>query len=134
MYQHVSPALTLSLPGLQCSAPQAVLAPMRLHKDTKHLCPRDAPSPLENSAADGPQDRGLRKQAVKWASKLIARGSGLHIPPGVDGRVVHPYFVVHVRAGRTAADAGVPNHFPALHAGPRYARECGKVCVERGDA
>src|SRR5713101_6394406 len=105
MYRQVSPAWNLSLPGPPCSvSPWALLAPGRLHKcTTRLLCPRDAPSPLENSVADGPQDRGLRKQAVKWASKLIARGSGLHIPPGVDGRVVHPYFVVHVRAGRTAA-------------------------------
>src|SRR6202012_5180812 len=47
----------------------------------------------------------------------------LHIPPRVDRCVVHANFIVHVRAGGAAADAGVTDDFAALYARSRHCGE-----------
>src|SRR6266446_5703996 len=50
----------------------------------------------------------------KSIGRLVAGGSGLHVAPGIDRRVVHAHFVVNVWAGGAAADAGIAHHFAAL--------------------
>src|SRR5467141_2212168 len=50
----------------------------------------------------------------KGIERLVASGSGLHVAPGIDRRVVHADFVVNVRAGGAAADAGIAHDFAAL--------------------
>ena len=45
---------------------------------------------------------------------LVAGGVRAHVAPGVDRGVVHADFVMDVRAGGAAADAGVADHFAAL--------------------
>src|SRR5882762_10188165 len=66
-----------------------------------------------------------------FIQELVARGSGLHIPPGIDGRVVHSNFVVYVRPSGSAADACITNHFAALDACPGNRRERRKMSVPR---
>src|SRR5260370_16458611 len=65
---------------------------------------------------------------------LVARRSGLHIPPGIDRSVVHSNFVVYVRPRGTAADARITNHFAALDARTGNRRERRKMRVPRCDS
>src|SRR5271170_5246874 len=63
----------------------------------------------------------------------VAGGSGLHVAPRIDGGIVDAYFVVHVRASGTAADAGVADDFPTANVCAWNDGEGRQVRVERGD-
>src|SRR5207245_5038091 len=64
----------------------------------------------------------------------VACRTRLHVPPRINRRVVHSNFIVHVRACRAPADAGVSHDFAALHASANHSRKRRKVRVPRGDA
>src|SRR5260370_41795892 len=66
--------------------------------------------------------------------ELVARRSGLHIPPGIDRSVVHSNFVVYVRPRGTDADARITNHFAALDARTGNRRERRKLRVPPSDS
>src|SRR6267378_4261262 len=70
----------------------------------------------------------------KGIERLVAGGSGLHVAPGIDRRIVHADFVVNVRAGRAAADTRVADHLSALHARSGNGSESRKVRVPGRDA
>src|SRR6266436_4856654 len=89
------------------------------------------PSPTKKPAGQSPPLGNARF----LDRELVPRSrSGLHIAPRIDGRVVHPDFVVDVRTCRAAAYARVANHFAALDARARDRREGGKVRVPGGDS
>ena len=51
---------------------------------------------------------------------LVAGGSGAHVAPGINRRIVHAHFVVDVRTGGAAADTRVADHLAALNARPGH--------------
>src|SRR6266850_4819522 len=67
-------------------------------------------------------------------SDLVAGGSGLHVAPGIDRRVVHADFIVNVRAGGAAANAGVPNHLAALDPRSGNGSKSREVRIPRRDS
>src|SRR6266403_569296 len=91
----------------------------------------EEPSPARKPAGQGPP---LGNTRYCDRESVPRRGSGLHVAPRIDGRIVHPDFVVDVRTGRAAAYARVANHFAALDARARDCRERGKVRVPGGDS
>src|SRR6267378_136376 len=70
----------------------------------------------------------------KGIERLVAGGSGLHVAPGIDRRVVHADFVVNVRAGGAAANAGVPNHLAALDPRSGNGSKSREVRIPRRDS
>src|SRR6267378_8293467 len=70
----------------------------------------------------------------KGMERLVAGGSGFHVAPGIDWRVVHADFVVNVRAGGASADAGIAHDFAALDPCSGNGGESREVRVPRGDS
>jgi hypothetical protein len=66
-----------------------------------------------------PSKKGAYVRKSAWKVS-VAGGSGLHVAPGIDRRVVHTHFVVHVGARGAAADSRIPDNFAALHACARH--------------
>lgn len=77
---------------------------------------------------------GRSPHQLRAISCLVARWTGLHVAPGVNRRVVHSNFVVHVGPGGAPANARVADDLTAFNSRADHRRKRGKVRVPRCNA